>query len=1013
MKQTTKSSVGTTETKQAECLATSGNVTSSSEWLSSLEAFKPYIYEGTLTTQGGSVQVPVKVLRDTGSNHSVVVRGAHPQLEKNLTGDSVILKGIGGEEVTPICRLHLSCELVTGNVDFAVKDSLAVEGVCVLLGNEVGGVPFVPCPVVTDKPLRISPTVDLEKKNPHLFPSCVTTRSMKRTMSASENNEDLPAPEESSEGSLRLEELFQESEVSPSVSNEEISQEDEDPVVIEETPSSQRVPEDSSETTEAELADMENSALEVGQVTREKLMKLQKRDTTLADLFFRVVDQEEMQQTSTCYYLKEGLLMRKHRPADIPGNAEWGEYHQILIPYPLRKQVVAVAHESGHMGIRKNVEKIMKYFFWPGLHKDVSRFCRECHTCQIAGKPNETIQKAPLHPIEVRGEPFSKVIIDVVGPLPKTKKGNEYLLTLMCPVTRYPEAIPVRSISAKVIAEKLVEFFSKFGIPEIVQSDRGTNFTSKLFQDVMNLLGVKQQLSTAYHPETQGALERFHQTLKSMLTKYCNESGREWDAGLPLMLFEVRNAYQESMGCSPNEMIFGRDIRGPLKILAENWEENQEEIQGEYVKNLRKRLREIRKFSLENLKISQEKMKRKYDAKTKLRNFSIGQQVLVFLPVKRFPLTNKFQGPYRIIEKLSDRTYVIETPGRRKRQRKIHMNLLKPYFSETKTETVSITQTTSSTEDDDSYELGAENKMNNSSILENLEDKLKHLSVEQSSELSEVIQSFSEIFADVPRRTNLTKHEIKIREDGKPFKMRAYRLSPFHRDVLKKEVEYLLQHGLAEPSSSHYSSPCVLVKKPDGSFRMCTDYRKLNSISVADNYPLPLIDQLLDNIGQAKFVSKIDLLKGYYQIPLDENAKLLSAFITPFGLYQYTVLPFGLMNAPATFQRVMDQLLGSIEGVGVYLDDIVIYSNTWEEHLKILRKVFKKLREAGLTINLQKSEFGKATVQYLGFEVGKGLLAPIDANVEGIRKATPPATRKQLQRFLGMAGFYRRFCPNF
>lgn len=269
------------------------------------------------------------------------------------------------------------------------------------------------------------------------------------------------------------------------------------------------------------------------------------------------------------------------------------------------------------------------------------------------------------------------------------------------------------------------------------------------------------------------------------------------------------------------------------------------------------------------------------------------------------------------------------------------------------------------------------------------------------------------MFADIPRCTNLTEHEIKLKEDGKPFKQRAYRLSPFHKEVLKKEVNYLLHHGLAEPSSSPYSSPCVLVKKPDGSFRMCTDYRKLNSISVADNYPLPLIDQLLDNIGQAKFVSKIDLLKGYYQIPLEEKAKLMSAFITPFGLYQYTVMPFGLMNAPATFQRVMDQLLGSIEGVGVYLDDIVIYSATWEEHLMILQKVFKKLQEAGLTINLEKSEFGKATVQYLGFEVGKGLLAPVNANIEGIRKASPPATRKQLQSFIGMAGFYRRFCPNF
>ncbi|XP_066959223.1 uncharacterized protein [Macrobrachium rosenbergii] len=264
------------------------------------ENFRSLEKDDKITFLDYAYKVPVKILRDTGSNHSVIIRGAHPQLEKNLTGDSVILKGIGGEEVTPICRLHLSCELVTGNIDFALKDS-----------------------------------------------------SMRKAEHRSEETEDLPVQE----GSLNLEELFQEGEVSPNVSTEEILAEEENSIVGEETPSSQNVPEGSSESTE--VTDIESSTFEVSQVTTENLVELQKKDTTLAELFFRVVEPEEVQQTPT--HLRDGLLMRKHRPVDIPGNAEWGEYHQILIPYSLRKQVVALAHKAGHMGIKKTVEKTLDF----------------------------------------------------------------------------------------------------------------------------------------------------------------------------------------------------------------------------------------------------------------------------------------------------------------------------------------------------------------------------------------------------------------------------------------------------------------------------------------------------------------------------------------------------------------------------------------------------------------------------------------------------------------------------
>ncbi|XP_068248940.1 uncharacterized protein [Palaemon carinicauda] len=155
----------------------------------SVDTFKPYIYEGMLAAMDESERTPFMILRDTGCNHIVVVRRVLLLVEHSLTGDLVILKGIGGEEVTHICRLKLSCEFLTGNFDFAVKDSSVVEGVDILLGNEVGGTPFVPCPIVTEKPLKYSPTTKLEMDYLYLFPSCVTTRGITKKVAAEEEKE--------------------------------------------------------------------------------------------------------------------------------------------------------------------------------------------------------------------------------------------------------------------------------------------------------------------------------------------------------------------------------------------------------------------------------------------------------------------------------------------------------------------------------------------------------------------------------------------------------------------------------------------------------------------------------------------------------------------------------------------------------------------------------------------------------------------------------------------------------
>ncbi|CAM5132510.1 unnamed protein product [Natator depressus] len=224
----------------------------------------------------------------------------------------------------------------------------------------------------------------------------------------------------------------------------------------------------------------------------------------------------------------------------------------------------------------------------------------------------------------------------------------------------------------------------------------------------------------------------------------------------------------------------------------------------------------------------------------------------------------------------------------------------------------------------------------------------------------------------------------------------------------------MLQMGVIHPSGSAWASPVVLVPKPDGEICFCMDYCKLNAVTRPDNYPMPRTDELLEKLGRAQFISTLDLTKGYWQVPLDESAKERSAFTTHVGLYEFNVLPFGLRNAPATFQRLVDGLLvGLGEYAVAYLDDVAIFSDSWAEHLEHLQKVFERIREAGLTVKAKKCQIGLNRVTYLGHQVGQGTINPLQAKVDAIQKWPVPKSKKQVQSFLGLAGYYMRFVPQY
>ena len=245
------------------------------------------------------------------------------------------------------------------------------------------------------------------------------------------------------------------------------------------------------------------------------------------------------------------------------------------------------------------------------MHNDISGFCQSCDVCQKTVYKG-TVVRAPLDEMPFIDTPFKRVAVDLVGSItPASKRGHRYILTLVDYTTRYPEAVPLKNIDTKTVAEALLDMYSCLGIPEEVLSDQGTQFVSSCKQEVSRLLSINRLTTTPYHPICNGLVERFNGTLKKMLRRLCSEQPRQWHRFINPLLFAYREAPQEAAGFSPFELLYGRTVRGPVQILKELWTKETDVLEvktsNQYVLELRERLDDTMKIALEELKRSQAK----------------------------------------------------------------------------------------------------------------------------------------------------------------------------------------------------------------------------------------------------------------------------------------------------------------------------------------------------------------------------------------------------------------------
>lgn len=757
-------------------------------------------------------------------------------------------------------------------------------------------------------------------------------------------------------------------------------------------------------------------ASKIGSVNSVELGKLQREDPSLQK-FRNMADSGEVvesgKQGRVLFRWRRGVLFRVYQRGDSD------EYTQVVVPKSLRRGLMELAHEppmSGHMGGQRTLDRIWKQFFWPLMSQEIRAFVASCDACQkVSPRP----QKVPLGQMPLIDTPFERVAIDLVGPIaPLSESGNRYILCVVDYATRYPEAVPLKTIDTVTVAEALWGIWTRVGVPSEVLTDRGTQFTSELMKEINRLLGVRGLTTTPYHAMCNGLVERYNATLKKMLRKLCQEQPRQWDRYIPALLFAYREAKTESLGFSPFELLYGRTVRGPMQILRELWTEARTEdisTTGEYVVELRNRIAETCEVARQNLANASERHAEVFNRKTASRSFVPGDKVLLLLPEERNKLQMCWQGPFEVIEKKGIADYRISVRGR---PRLYHANLLKRYVERPERVAPDPIVAVAVIEEESAggSTVDSEIPLVQLESEETVEDIHfgPNLSPQQKAEALELARGFQNVLTDRPLRTNLAVCDFTL-ESAKPVRVKQYPIPYSKVEVVNKEVKSMLEMGVVEAAASPYNAPVVLVRKKDGNVRFCIDYRKLNDVTVFDAEPLPDVDCLFSRLGSAQYFTKLDLAKGYWQIPVPEELRPVTAFTTTAGQFQFTVLPFGLKNAVAIFSRMMRALLGPLERTDVhnFMDDILVASETWRQHLVALRAVFGRLQEANLSARPKKCFLGFKELSFLGHVVRKGEMRPEEDKLSRVRDSLPPKTKKEVRAFLGMVGYYRKFVANF
>eukprot|EP00057_Strongylocentrotus_purpuratus_P026705 XP_011681179.1 PREDICTED: uncharacterized protein LOC105446277 [Strongylocentrotus purpuratus] len=543
----------------------------------------------------------------------------------------------------------------------------------------------------------------------------------------------------------------------------------------------------------------------------------QKEDPSLRSLWNKVGRDEKSKYVFVC----EGeCLYRQRRDGNNP---KLGIGHKcVVLPKSQREKVMKVAHESlmgGHIGINNTMAKIKCQFFWPGMSVDVANFCRSCDICQKTASKGR-VPKATLGRMPIIGVPFQRIAIDLAGPFTRSERGHTHILTVVDYATRYVEAIPLKTITTVEVAEALLSVYSRVGIPNEVMSDLGPQFVSSLMREVSRLLSIRQVTSSRYHPICNGLVERYNGLIKTALRRLCADEPREWDRYLPALLFALRETPSSSLGYSPFELLYGRNVRGPMDVLRELWTNDdvtpELKDEYEYVIELREKLVKSWELAQETLKGAAGKYKKYYDRNARNRKLDIGDQVLILLPTDQNKLLLKWMGPFPVVGVKYDYDYIVDVKGVPKTY---HINLLKKYFPREEVDLSVAGCFDMCTESSEVCEDSGEDVEVQISDLDRAEvtvmpsihqkEFIEHVRVNESleesrrKEISQLLREYQDIFSDVPKKTTAAECKLHLTSD-EPVRSPPYKVPQAMKETVEKEVDTMLRMGIIEPADSPY-----------------------------------------------------------------------------------------------------------------------------------------------------------------------------------------------------------------
>ena len=805
-------------------------------------------------------------------------------------------------------------------------------------------------------------------------------------------------------------------------------------------------------------------------VTSAEFEKLQKEDPTLQK-YWKIAESNIQDDGKVHFKVKNGLLFRTYKN---PSN-DVTEQLVLPAPLRERAVKYAHETTlSGHMGISATYRKFTSVFFCPAAFDECKRVTKSCILCQSAGNRN-THGKAAMGALPTISTPFSVLFIDLIGKIePASAEGHSYLLVILDAATNYVLAIPMKKTDSVSISEALMKVFNQFGYPKKIISDNASNFKSDLMKEVYRTFGIQDGVIPVFWPRAN-KVERYNASIIAILKKLIVHEPTQWHRYIDPLLFAIRTCPNSSGFSSFELLFGreARTHLTFLKELWSGQStEPEQKVIYQYVLDLQNRIAETCQYAQQELAKIREKNFRYFNAKAKLRKFEIGQKVWVLNTKNEGKFHFNWIGPVEVIEKKGNVTYKLKFENGN--ERLYHVNMIKPYvtkedmekqtatkskvgFSSQKIDTHPINTHTdddcvSDDNDDD------ENKTMNESIetvaavmgfLEISDDEDDNqnendcsgktqvetvkadfdipntrqtetwkdvqvnpdLSEDQKERVWSLLQEFKDIFSDVPTETNLITCKIKVKSED-PIRYKPYRI-PYHlKEAVESEIDQMLKMGWIKHAESDYASPLVVVrKKHSNELRLCVSYKDLNNITVIDPTPMPEPEDVISQLGSSRYFSVCDAAKGFYAIRIEEESQKYTGFVFQNNHFVHTVLPFGLVNSPSLYSKLMQKLLYGAKNIANFVDDLITFTNSFDLHLKTLRDLFTRVRNGNIKLRPSKARIGYEEVTYLGHVVGHGKIRPTDETIDKVVNAPQPTTKKGVRSLCGIVNWVRKYVP--